>query len=157
MSFKVSVSGGDAVQRLLGKLPTTPVRVQVGILEGATHYDERTGKSILQALIGYALEFGVPENNLEARSYMRKTLEERGDAWVAALISLLKQGVSPEAALEMIGTQMVTDIRAQIDAAESPALKPATLARKKGRGKLLIYTRQLINAIKHEVITGESE
>jgi hypothetical protein len=157
MSFKVSLSGGDAINKLLDRLPKDPIRVHVGILKGATHFDERTGKSILQALIGYALEFGVPENNLEARPYMRKTLEERGDAWVRALISLLKQGVSPEAALEMIGTQMVTDIRTQIDAAESPALKKATLARKKGRGKLLIYTRQLINAIKHEVIPGELE
>lgn len=152
MSCNVSVSGGDKLRRYLKSLPTTPTRVNVGILEGSTHFDERTGKSVLQALIGYALEFGVPENNLDARPYMRKTLEERGKDWKKALAALLKQGVSPEAALEMIGTQMVADIRAQIDAAQSPPLKPATLARKKGKGKLLIYSGQLKNAIKHEVV-----
>lgn len=92
------------------------------------------------------------------RAFMRTAVKSRIGAWRQILARLVKKHeYSYTAALFDLGKTMVVDFRRQIDATTSPPLAPSTLARKNGKGKVLIHTRQMYRALAHEVANNESE
>lgn len=109
-----------------------------------------------EAQYGMKTKVGKHKIVIPPRPFMRSTVMQREGAWADGLKTLLKQGKKPDEALAILGLQMSGDVKAQIAAITSPALKPETVARK-GHNKPLVDKKQLLNSIDSEVVTGSTE
>lgn len=105
----------------------------------------------------FAQDVTVPAHtiNIPARPFMRQTLKEKKKAWAESLARALKEGVSAEDALNIVGRQMEDDIRAKILSNMAPANAPSTVARKNkeeaGRVGTLVDTGALAQSISYEI------
>jgi hypothetical protein len=111
------------------------------------------------AEIGEIHEFGLGNN--PERSWLRAYVDENASNIQAKIKrvaeAMVKQDMTPEAGLNLLGLSVVGGIKKRIQAAIAPPLAASTL-RKKGPNKTtpLINTAQFIGSISHQVVTAEA-
>jgi phage gpG-like protein len=124
--------------------------VAVGILARNDGRDD--GSSNVE--IGTIHEYGAPEAGIPERSFIRATIDANETVYrrlIRHLGDKLAAGsLTATEALGLFGARVVADIKRRIQAGIAPALKPATIRRKKS-SKPLIDTAQLVNSITYEV------
>lgn len=112
----------------LTELTGDDLQLSVGVLEGATHTDER-GRVI--AVAEYAMHNEYGTDHIPSRPAFRSAVDEHGDEWADALGELLGNGSDAGAALDVVGAVAVDDIRQSIEGWKTPPNAPATIARKR--------------------------
>lgn len=126
-------------------------KVAVGIFTG----DRREGGSM--ATIAATHEFGSDKKKIPERSWMRKYFDLKTSTINKFIQVRIKQildiRLSEKKAIGEIGVWYTGELKKTIISLTSPALKDATVRRKKST-KLLIDTAQMINIIKHKVFKG---
>lgn len=150
-SQKLVDKGWSRIQRDTAQL--SRLYVDVGIQADAGTDDE--GNPIIVRAV--ANEFGT-KRGIPERSFVRSAFDEQ-QAKLNTLKKRLVSGViagklSPERAAGLLGQQHEKDIKDKIRSITSPALSPATIARK-GSSKPLIDTGQMINSVRY--VVGESK
>lgn len=108
------------------------------------------------ATLAIAHEFGVPDNNLPARPFMRQTWEtNREDVKAKQRLAFgmaLRGRWAPRVALARLGLDYEDKIRATIDTGNFAPLSPRTIKRKKSTA-LLIDTGDLRRRVVSKVVT----
>lgn len=113
------------------------------------------------AVIGYRLEFGAPEDNLPPRPHLLPAVEEIEGKAVERLRKAGEQALSgkpeeAEKALHAVGLMGQSAVRAKITNGPFAPLSPVTLKRRKAKGrtgeKPLIDTGQLRRAHTYVVV-----
>ena len=144
---KATISGGTRWKAYLERL-AKKVEVRAGVMEDATN-------DAHERIATYAAcnEFGTAR--IPPRPFMRKTLERERENWIRGVGALLKNGLSPDEALEKTGKRMAENIEATIMSNMAPANAPSTIRRKNraeaGRAGTLVDTGALVKSITHQV------
>lgn len=138
--------------------------VRVGFLGGNS---ERTEGGMNNASIAAVHEYGYPEGNIPERPFMGPSFDGNASKYSSSMegqaIAYLDGRLTLEAALGLVGLQMVSDIRNFVvgGAPLPPPNAPATLARKAAKGdtgggsvRTLVDSGQMIRALAHVVSTG---
>ena len=132
--------------------------VKAGVLAGSTyptddHKNAKTGKRVFDtraemptAVIAAALEYGTHQR--VARPFMHLTVAEQQKAWVCALRTLLKSGVSVPGAFAAVGQIMQEDIQHTIST--WPGDNSSAWSAVKGFNHGLILTSHLLKSIAFE-------
>lgn len=120
------ISGGaalnDALRKMTRKLKTASV-VRVGFLEGATYPD---GTSV--ATVAALQNFGAPGAGVPAHPFFTTMIAEKSPDWGRRFLNTLERaGYNAEAALNLFGEGMVSQLRRSIIDMNSPALSPVTV------------------------------
>lgn len=164
----------DAIKKRIASFKAVKGKVaRVGIIEHQ-HYDDGTPV----AFVANIHEYGSPSNKIPARPFFRPTIAEKRDNWSKKVQRLLKQGKSPEEALELVGMQAAGDVFETLSELMSPPLAVSTkIARnrrahkpRKGKNgrlitpkpkaisiKPLIDTKRLSTSISSDVVEKGSE
>jgi len=133
---------------------------QVGFPSGGQYED---GTPI--ASVAAQNEFGAPAKKIPPRPFMRPTIKENKDEWVA----ILSKGVASVVAgknnafdvLNAVGILAAADMKAKIATIYSPALAPMTLALRRERGngstKPLVDTGVMLAYLQNSVAKEGSE
>lgn len=121
-----TVSGGENLDRALRNL-TNKLRkasvVRVGFLEGATYPD---GTSV--ATVAALQNFGAPGAGVPARSFFSDMIAQKSPAWGERFLGVLKRvGYNTDAALNLMGEGIASQLRRSIIDMNSPALSPVTV------------------------------
>ena len=107
------------------------------------------------AALAVAHEFGVPDNNLPARPFMRQTWNNnQADVKVKQRLAFgmaLRGRWSPRMALERLGLDYEDKVRATIDAGNFEPIAAATKKRK-GSSRILIDTGDLRRRVTSKVV-----
>jgi len=133
------------------------MQIQVGFFPEA-HYPDGTPVAYVAAIH----EFGYPEGNIPARSFMRPTAANRKSKWgrqvAGAIHGALLGKVKLASAYDAIGGAAAGDVSRTISNITSPPLKAATLAARQSRKKTpgvsskpLVDTGLLIQSVSHKV------
>lgn len=143
------VKGGYKLESTLAGMAKALARantVSVGFLEGATYPD---GKPV--AMIAAIHEFGAPRAGIPARPYFRRMIRKKSGSWGKGIATQLKAtNYDAERTLELTGQAIAGQLRESITELQSPALKPATIARK-GFEKPLIETGHMLGSVDYQV------
>lgn len=145
--MNVTISGGTKWQAYLERL-AQKVQVRAGVMEGATN-------DAHERIAPYAAcnEFGTAR--IPPRPFMRNTLERERENWIRNVGAALANGLSPEQALELVGTRMAEAIQTTIKSNLPPPNAPSTIRRKNreeaGRAGTLVDTGALLKSITHQV------
>ena len=126
----------------------------LGVVVGVTAKTNGRSGEFSNAELAAIHEFGSPARNTPERSFLRKPLINNA----AAIANLAKNVVgefitgqiTAEAALGALGEEAKNISKVAITEGITPALKSATIKRKKS-SKPLIDTGQLLNSITYEV------
>jgi hypothetical protein len=131
---------------------TTQEVVRVGI-QGDEANAEHDGE-LTNLQLGTIHEYGAPLANIPERSFVRATVDENAAAYVRLARRLGQQVLdgarTRRQALGLFGERVRADIVNRINRGIEPALRPATVARKKS-SKPLVDTSQLKGAITYVV------
>ena len=122
--------------------------VRAGFLGGSRYPEAEGGTPV--ALVAAVHEFGAPAQGIPPRPFMSKTIARNKDKWVKQLCNAIEATGDIENALDLVGKEMVDDIRKSIDKEDWTPLNPATVKRK-GFDKPLIDTREMTRAVTHKV------
>ena len=130
MAVSVRLRGGENWQKALRPYAGAgKASLAVGILEGAMYED---GTPV--ASVAAVHEFGAA--HVPARSFMRSTLEQKGERWGQILRHEMKRlKGDARRALTSLGEVASKDMQKAIEDGLSPALKAATILAKERRGK----------------------
>lgn len=113
------------------------------------------GGEMTVAALAIVHEYGVPDQNIPSRPFMRKTWEgNKGDTKKKAQLafgSVIRGRWTPREALSRMGLDYEDKIRATIDNGNFKPLKPATVAAK-GSSKPLIDTGDLRRRVTSKVV-----
>lgn len=127
--------------------------VRAGFLEGATYPD---GTSV--AMVAARNEYGDPSNNQLPRPFFRNAIAEHQDEWSGSVARGLRAGIAAQDVLEVVGAQIVGDIKGSIATLMEPKLSDATIRARRNRKvmpndstKPLVDTRVMINSVDYEV------
>lgn len=141
--------GGDAVMAALERIAKRvgdPGVLRVGFLENALYPD---GTPV--AAVAAIDEFGAPAVNIPPRPYFRQMIAAKSPGWGESLGNL---AVNNDYDMAQTFAQMGDGIKGQLQdsirALTTPALAPATVARK-GFDKPLIDTSHMINSVDYDV------
>lgn len=158
MTVRVTDNGASKMLAELRALGGKTVRV--GILDEAP---KRAGSENGKAksggratLLGVAAvhEFGAPAAGIPSRSFIRATVDLKRaeiDAEKSKLAAQVAEGkITAQVALERLGAFVQGLVQARIAEGIGPALKPATIARKKS-SKPLVDTGQLRSSVTWKV------
>lgn len=167
------VTGGDKFKKKILELASKlsdPPSLRVGFLENAT-YPAGTKKQIRAryakkktpgALKGAAgnisvpmvaaiMEFGAPSRGIPPRPFFRSMIAAHKDEWPNAIAKTLKStNYNVDKTLRLVGQAIQGQLQKSIRDLTSPALKPATIARK-GFSKPLVDTGHLLSSVDYEV------
>lgn len=126
----------------------------LGVVVGVTAKTNDRSGEFSNAELAAVHEFGSPAHNIPERSFLRKPLINNA-AQVAnlaknAVEKFIAGQITAEAVLGTIGEEAKSISKEAITEGIAPALKPATIKRKKS-SKPLIDTAQLLNSITYEV------
>lgn len=147
---EVRLRGGEKVAAALDRIAKKMAgkkTLRVGFLAGATYPD---GKPV--AMIAAILDFGAPAAGIPPRPFFRNMIAAKEKDWGKALaVNLVDTDYDVEKALDRVGFGIEGQLRESIQATNSPALAPATVARK-GFAKPLVDTGHMLNSIDHEVV-----
>lgn len=126
-------------------------RVKVGLPSGAADYPD--GTSVIR--VGATHEFGDDQAGIPERPWMRSTMTSKRKEHrklIETLIRRVARGeLTREAALELLGTKVASDMRERIVDLDSPPNSPATIAAK-GSSNPLVDTGHLRQQVTHEVV-----
>lgn len=122
-------------------------KVRVGVLDGEL------------AEIAAIHEYGAPRAGIPARPWMRSTFSSRREELIIMQKRLaqlfLQKKLSEQRYLELLGTWIVVQLKAQI-VQYGPLLfqplQPATIRAKGGKTAPLINTGQMVNAIRFVIV-----
>jgi hypothetical protein len=114
---------------------------------------------LTNAEIGIIHEFGAPGAHIPERSFIRSTFDRNKEKYdretLLLAIAVYSGRAKIKSALDLIGSQMVSDQKATIRAGIPPPLAQSTIdrrsKRKKDREIPLLDTREMINALSHVV------
>lgn len=154
--MKPSVTRRDNGAKALMRRLASSGEVTVGIheREGSEpkEGDDDSGMSLVDVAIIH--EFGAPEANIPARSFIRDWVDEskaQHDEEMAKMAKLVIAGkMDAETALKRLGLRRQGEVQKRIAAGIGEPLKQSTIDRK-GSSKQLIDTGQLRAGISHEV------
>lgn len=159
MKSGVTTTVDHAAKIISGIADLVGTRVMVGVPADKT--DRRDdGAPINNAALAYIHENGAPEVSIPARPFIQPGLDEKKDAIVSGLRKVGEAALDgrPEAmdrGFHAVGLKAQAAIRAKITTGPFLALKPATLAARRRRGrtgdKPLIDTAQLRNALNYVI------
>lgn len=136
-----------ALSALTSQLQSRTLRV--GFLSGATYPD---GKSVAQ--VAAYNEYGSPKRNRPPRPFFRQAIQAGQPTWGKKLAGALRAtGYDVDKALGMLGEDIAGEVRESITKFTSPALAPATIARK-GFAKPLVDTGMMLRSVSYEVADG---
>lgn len=124
-------------------------KVKVGV-QGDEALEPHNPGGPSNVLVASVHEFGAPSVNVPERSFFRSTSDEKERAWqreLAAAGRRVAKGASPQGELLLVGEVARDDIIDKIHSGIPPALKPATVRKKRGETTPLIDTGQLINSL----------
>lgn len=129
------------------------ISVEVGIVNGATGVDSRTGKSkdINIAEEAFYNCKGVPEKNIPPRDYQTQSIGLHQKKWASTTKKLLKKGMHGEDVLEAVGIIASEDTARTIEEGNFERNKPSTIKRK-GKDSPLIDFGDLVRNITYKVI-----
>jgi hypothetical protein len=141
-------------------------RMTVGLQGTADAHEEGESQPADLARIARALEFGVPENSLPARPFLRTASDTYGRSWVqgfAAAAAAAQRGEDGEVLLRAVGVVSVGDVRDTLRTGDWAPNADVTRERKLAKGRNnatatedvrpLIDTGQLVQSIR-AVLTG---
>jgi hypothetical protein len=144
-----TISGGDKLQAYFRELSRKVGRggdLKVGFLEGAK-YPNGTPVAAVAAI----QEFGAPRAGIPPRPFFRNMIQQHKHEWGPTAEALLVQtDYDVERTLELMGEQMVGDLKRSIIDFDEVPLKPATI-RRKGFEKQLIDTGHMLNSVGKEI------
>lgn len=153
--MSVRVTDRGATQLLLrAALLAKRCSVSVGVNDAAGHYED--GTAVVD--VAEAHEFGL--GNVPQRSFLRAWFDKKRGAFGPDLNKLarnvLKNGIGPMAALQVLGDRYVVEIQERMDKHIPPALQKDTVTRKARTGSTtpntpLEDTHRLRNSIKARV------
>ena len=129
------------------------ISVEVGIVNGATGVDARTGKvkDINIAEEAFYNCKGVPEKNIPPRDYQAQSIGLHSKKWSETTKKYLKKGMHGEDVLEAVGIIASEDTVRTIEEGNFERNKPSTIKRK-GKDSPLIDYGDLIRNITYKVI-----
>jgi phage gpG-like protein len=149
--------GYEALKREFAKMAEFKPEVKVGILGDAEKNARTDGLTNVE--IGTVHEFGSPSEGIPERSFLRSTMEAKGDEYRATLGRELRQAFGQKGlelqesallVLERLGMRASADVKERIREGIAPANAPETVERK-GSSTPLVDTGQLINSISWQV------
>lgn len=124
------------------------------ILIGVTQKSDKRSDGMNNATLAMIHEFGSPKHNIAERSFLRvplsKNQEEITTLAKEQVYKALSNGINAITPLEEIGVFSSNLCKMAITDGLTPALKPATIKRKKS-SKPLIDTGNLLNSITWEI------
>ena len=138
--------------RLVAQL-AMPIFIEAGILEEEGQQIKTGTVDSTVAEVATVHEFGAPDKNIPARSFLRSTVDEHLGYYpeIAAAVNSVISGAATIAAMATVGEKVEKDIVDKIEKGIGPSLSPITVQRK-GHSTPLIDTEQLINSISSKVI-----
>lgn len=145
----VSISGGAGVEKALldiAKRIDKAGTLRVGFLEGATYPD---GTSV--PMVAAIQNFGAPAAGIPARPFFSNVVASGKETWGDDIAKIAKAtDYDGDKVLHLMGERIRGQVQQSIRDTNTPALKPATAARK-GFPKPLIDTSVMINSVDYEV------
>nr|DAK80367.1 MAG TPA: virion morphogenesis protein [Caudoviricetes sp.] len=139
------------IEKLEGKIAELK---GLSVVVGVTAKSNARSDEITNADLAMIHEFGSPAHNIPERSFLREPLINNAEAVANlaknAIGKFIAGEISLETALGYVGEEAKGISKAAVADGISPALKPATIKRKKS-SKPLIDTGQLLNSITYEV------
>lgn len=139
------------IEKLEGKI--TELK-GLSVVVGVTAKSNARSDELTNADLAMIHEFGSPVHNIPERSFLRKPLINNAETVASlaktAIGKFIAGEISLEAALGYVGEEAKGISKEAVTNGISPALKPATIKRKKS-SKPLIDTGQLLNSITYEV------
>lgn len=144
------VSGGGKFAQVLSdiakRLGNDTTELKVGFLEGATYPD---GTPV--ALVAAVQNYGAPSRGIPPRPFFSNMVATKQAEWGPALGDLLvANGYDAEKSLKMLGEGIAGQLRQSIVDTNSPALAPATVARK-GHATPLVDTGHMLASVDYAV------
>jgi hypothetical protein len=140
---------GLTMDQILKRLQDSSITV--GVHKGSGSYEN--GATVTE--VAAWNEFGTP--TIPERSFLRSTIAENRAKYQRefqkAYLEAIRGGMNLRAAAGFIGNVARDDIKAKIDAIDTPANAPSTIA-KKGFDNPLIETRKLWGSIKWQYFYG---
>lgn len=125
---------------------------RAGYLSSDTRKD-----GVKESKIALANEFGVPENNVPARPFLRNARAKIDKRLKAVVEAGLEDQIDMETLLSRCGVAMRNEIVESIDSNIPPPNKPETIKRKRGSTHTLIDTEQMRGAVHSAIITNGKE
>lgn len=139
------------IEKLEGKIAELK---GLSVVVGVTAKSNARSDELTNADLAMIHEFGSPTHNIPERSFLRKPLINNAEAVANlaknAIGKFIAGEMSLETALGYVGEEAKSISKEAVTNGISPALKPATIKRKKS-SKPLIDTGQLLNSITYEV------
>ena len=139
------------IEKLEGKIAELK---GLSVVVGVTAKSNARSDEITNADLAMIHEFGSPAHNIPERSFLREPLINNAEAVANlaknAIGKFIAGEISLETALGYVGEEAKGISKAAVADGISPALKPATIKRRKS-SKPLIDTGQLLNSITYEV------
>ena len=139
------------IEKLEGKI--TELK-GLSVVVGVTAKSNARSDELTNADLAMIHEFGSPVHNIPERSFLRKPLINNAETVASlaknAIGKFIAGEISAAEALGVIGEEAKGISKEAVANGISPALKPATIKRKKS-SKPLIDTGQLLNSITYEV------
>lgn len=133
--------GGKKLLKQFKVLKNKP-HVRVGILQ-EDFDDPKEGDPEREFTLGEIAvvnEFGSKDSRVPERSYIRSTFDDEKGRWRTLTVKLKKKMVTALKTVEWVlgnmGTKIVGDIQAKIDAVKEPPNAPSTIAKKTRAGKV---------------------
>lgn len=124
------------------------------ILIGVTQKSDKRSDGMNNATLAMIHEFGSPKHNIAQRSFLRVPLTQNQEEITTLakeqVYKALNNGINAITPLEEIGVFSSNLCKMAITDGLTPALKPATIKRKKS-SKPLIDTGNLLNSITWEI------
>lgn len=147
--FSATLKGGEGLKVALAQMAGESGTLRAGLLEGATYPD---GTPV--AAVAAFNEFGTLHT--PARPFMRSTVQKNGKRWAKGFAILIKgQQYKYLKALNLLGGQVVGDIKVSVATWQTPPNSAETTRRKQGKGTNaghpLVETGHMMKSIDYEV------
>lgn len=147
------------IEALLARFGVENQAVNVGFPSDAQHRSE-DGQVFNTAQIAAVHEFGSPDNGIPERSFMRSSIAENRQAYVAlnrlSLRKILEGKMTFIDALNLLGNKAAGDVKMKIRNGPFEGLKQTTIDRK-GSSKPLIDSGQMRQSVTYVVVKGDEE
>jgi hypothetical protein len=99
----------------------------------SSQYPEEDGGEYV-AMVAVTQEFGDPSKHIPPRPFLRPTIKDESKKWAKIVGQSIRQQMSGDDVLELVGLQMQGDIKEAIGEVTTPALAPLTIKLRQERG-----------------------
>jgi hypothetical protein len=129
---------------------------RVGVLEPQAGGAHPLRGNITVGEVAIINEFGSRRARVPRRSYLRSTFKNSRDTFKHLLTTALKQvatqQLGPRAALQIVGAEMVKEVKRTIEGTSVPPPNHPVTIKNKGHDHTLMHTETLLHSISHDVI-----